>query len=61
MPRSSLEASPLPVSVKEARKLLGKSSQSLTDDQITEIILNLQVIARDYLHRNSSKNTLGVY
>jgi hypothetical protein len=50
-----------PITVKEARKLLGKDSESLSDAQISEIILTLQMIARDYLHKSGSNISHGVY
>lgn len=48
------------ISVKEARKLMGRDSQSLTDDQIIEIVDTLTDIARQFLQNTGSKNELGV-
>lgn len=45
-----------PITVKESRKLLGKSSESLSDTQINEIIVTLQMMARNYFDKNGSKN-----
>lgn len=34
------------ISVKEARKILGKSAHDLTDDEIEKIIIDLEALAR---------------
>lgn len=47
------------ISIKEARKILGKDAQSLTDDQVIEIIDSLTLVARRNLEKNSSKNKQG--
>lgn len=39
------------ISISEARKLLGSDANSLTDDQIQEIINALSLIARDSLDK----------
>jgi hypothetical protein len=49
------------ISVKEARKLLGKESSALSDTQIIEIIDNLMVLAQKCLHSHGSRITVGVY
>lgn len=43
------------ITVKEARKLLGKPGRSMTDDQIKEVIEQLTLIAKHSLRYNSSK------
>lgn len=51
------------ISVKEARKLLGKSAKELTDDQIQEVINDLSQFAKTHLKKKSvkkSKNGLGL-
>lgn len=51
------------ISVKEARKLLGKESQGLTDEQVMEIITLLTEHARAYLQKKRVKkasNDLGL-
>lgn len=48
------------ISIKEARKILGKDSQVLSDDQVSEIIITLSLIAREYLHKSGSNKTYGV-
>jgi len=39
-------ALPLPITVKEARKLLGLSAKQLDDHQVTEIIDTLHLLAQ---------------
>jgi hypothetical protein len=48
------------ISVNEARKLLGFSSNELGDDQIQEIIDSLSLIASQSLSKMGSKKSLGV-
>lgn len=55
MPRN-LTNSNTTLSIKEARKLLGKDSELLSDTQIYEIITTLQMMARKYLHSSGSRN-----
>jgi hypothetical protein len=50
----------LPITVKEARKLLGGSSGQLSDIQVIEIITNLSLMARIYFNKSGSKNTSGL-
>ena len=40
---------PLIISIKEARKLLGRESFDMSDDQVKEYILVLTSLAEDYL------------
>jgi len=37
------------ISIKEARKILGKEAENLSDDQIEDLIINLQSIAKLYI------------
>jgi hypothetical protein len=39
----------LTISVKEARKLLGKDFKGLSDDQVQDIIVKLDLIARGFI------------
>lgn len=48
------------ITVKEARKLLGKSAEDLKDHQVQETIALLTVLAGNYLHKKGSKNIVGV-
>lgn len=48
------------ITVKEARKLLGKDGHQLTDNQVKEIINTLTLIARQYLNKDSSNISLGI-
>lgn len=43
------------ITVKEARKLLGKDAESLSDDQVQEIIVALKVLANRYLGNTGSR------
>ncbi len=45
----------LVISVKEARKVLGKDAHTLSDSQVKELILVLTSMAEDFLQTNSSK------
>jgi uncharacterized protein YneF (UPF0154 family) len=49
-----------PITVKEARKLLGQDGIKLSDTQVYEIIADLHLIAQKYLRLNGSNNMLGV-
>lgn len=44
------------ISVKEARKLLGKESQSMDDEQVMQVILLLTDAAKAYLNNTMLKN-----
>lgn len=48
------------ITIKEARKILGKQSRELSDDQVREILNTLTLMARRYLTPSSSKIELGV-
>jgi len=37
------------ISIKEARKLLGKDAQGMSDDDVEELIQNLQSISKIYI------------
>lgn len=45
----------LVISVKEARKVLGKDAHTLSDSQVKELILVLTSMVEDFLQTNSSK------
>lgn len=45
--KASLQPVNLPISVKEARKLLGKRYRSFSDEQIADIVILLDVVAVD--------------
>lgn len=45
------------ISIKEARKVLGAESKSLSDAQVLELIVILTEIAQHVTGRTSSKNT----
>jgi len=50
------------ISIKEARKLLGKEARSLDDNEILEVIKFLSILAQEYLKKKSvkkSNNRLG--
>lgn len=38
------------VSLKEAREILGEGDKDLSDEQLTELINNLDVLAREFIH-----------
>jgi hypothetical protein len=44
-----MEAATLIISIKEARKLLGKSYKRHSDDEILRLIKNLDAIAKEYI------------
>lgn len=44
------------ISVNEARKLLGKESQGMDDEQVMQVILTLTEAAQKFLENNMSKN-----
>lgn len=45
-----------PITIGEARKLLGSKSKALSDDQVQDIISLLSLMAKRYLSKVSSKN-----
>ncbi|MEJ0072911.1 MAG: hypothetical protein WDN27_02375 [Candidatus Saccharibacteria bacterium] len=52
------------ITIKEARKLLGKEAESLSDEEILEIVNDLQLLAKEQLKKkgvNMSNNSLGIY
>lgn len=49
----------LVISVKEARKLLGKSGKEISDSQIVELVQTLTSVADDFLQDLGSTNTIG--
>jgi hypothetical protein len=53
-----IEEKPI-ITVKTARKLLGKSSNGLSDDQIRELLVTLQLLARQQLGYNGSKSLIN--
>jgi hypothetical protein len=44
------------ISVKAARRLLGKSSDKLSDNQVIDLLLTLKLLARQQLGYSGSKN-----
>jgi len=44
------------VSVKEARKLLGKESQDMDDEQVMQVVLLLTDTAKEYLQNTMLKS-----
>lgn len=52
--------SKLPLTVKEARKTLGKEYEAYSDDQINEILLALHLLAKNEFVYNSSKKAQGI-
>lgn len=46
------------ISVKEARKLLGKEAQDMDDEQILQVVLLLTETAKAYLERTMSKKQI---
>jgi|GEM_PF-1623334 len=50
----------LVISTKEARKLIGKSSKQLSDNQIIEQILTLTSVADNFLQDLGSTNYNGI-
>lgn len=54
-----LQPKKLPISIKEARKLLGKSGNQLSDAQVLEIIHSLSLLARRYFITAGSKKQQG--
>lgn len=49
----------LVISVKEARKLLGKDGEGLSDTQIEHLIITLTEVSAQVLTQNGSKKTAG--
>ena len=56
LPSDSAPYTQLIISIKQARKKLGKTSQHLSDDEIKDIVLALQALAKKHLSRKGSKN-----
>lgn len=48
------------ISIKRARCLLGKSKHQFTDDQVRDILVTLQLLARQQLGYNGSKEVNNV-
>lgn len=51
------------ISIKEARKLLGKEAKTLSDVEVLEIINDLRFIAKEHLKKksvNKSNNSIGL-
>lgn len=51
------------ITIKEARRLLGKDAKNLNDVEVMEIVKNLHDLAKDYLRNKSvkrSNNRLGL-
>lgn len=48
------------ISVKEARKILGKDSRELSDGQVIDIITTLTLVARKFFDNDSSKKSRGL-
>ena len=44
-----MDAPNLVITINEARKILGNDAKKLSDDEVEEIIINLQSIARLYI------------
>ena len=51
----SPNARQLVISVKEARKILGKPAQTMNDNQVEDLICTLTSIADNFLHNIGSK------
>lgn len=49
-----------PLTVREARKTLGKEYEMYSDDQISEILLALHLLAKNEFVYNSSKKVQGI-
>ena len=49
----------LVISIKEARKLLGRDGKTLSDSQVIELIQTLTVVANDFLQNLGSINYNG--
>lgn len=47
------------ISVKEARKLLGKDGLHLSDDQVKLLIVDLTDMSSEQLNEKGSKNSVG--
>lgn len=48
------------MSVKEARKLIGKEAKSMDDAQVLQVVLLLTDIAKAYLENNATKLKKGL-
>jgi len=49
-----------PITIKEARKILGVTSKSLSDDQVQDTIVILTLAARHYLQNTGSNKVPGL-
>ena len=47
------------ISVKEARKLLGKEAQCMDDEQVMQFVMLLTDVAKAYLEQNVNKLRKG--
>lgn len=56
LPSSGQPDTELIISIKQARKKLGKEAHGLTDDEIKDIVLTLQTLAKKHLSNKGSKN-----
>lgn len=52
MPVTNLKIKPI-ISVKEARKMLGLSTNEMTDEELNELLLQQEQIVRFILHKNN--------
>lgn len=57
---STIPATQQVISVKEARKLLGKDGKTLSDNQLVELIQTLTLVADDFLQDLGSINYNGI-
>lgn len=51
------------ITIKEARRLLGKDAKNLTDTEIMDIVNNLRILAINYIYNKNvkkSKNVIGL-
>ncbi len=56
----NVNSNQLVISVKEARKLLGKDGKTLSDNQVIELIQTLTAVADDFLQNLGSINYNGI-
>lgn len=47
------------MSIKEARKLLGKEAKAMDDEQVMQVVLTLTEVAKAYLAQNANKLRKG--
>lgn len=52
--RSSIMGADLVITVKEARKLLGKDFKELSDDQVKDMIVKLDLITKGFINQSIS-------